>query len=73
LSEIDTFYSRTDASWKDTRLPYVRTGDIQIHLAIAALQGALHTLDYLEIPFETLSNYVLCTSWAFLHLPKNLS
>jgi len=26
-----------------------------------------------EIPFGTLSNYALCISWAFGHLPNNIS
>jgi len=41
-------------------------------LAIVALQGVLHRHHYPEILFETLSNYVLCNSWAFFHLPKKI-
>jgi len=42
-------------------------------LAIVAPQGVLRKFHYLEIPFGTLSNYALCISWAFGHLPKNIS
>jgi hypothetical protein len=72
-SGIDRACSQTDAFGTDTKLPYVRTADKEIRLAIVAPQGALHKLRYLEIPSGTLSNYALCISWAFIHLPKSIS
>ena len=60
-------------AWKGAKLHYVRIVGKQIHLAIVAPQGALRKLHYLEIPFGTLSNYALCISWAFGHLPNNIS
>jgi hypothetical protein len=73
LSEIAKLYSRTVVSWEGTRLFFVRTVGKQSHFAIVALQGALYKLHYLKIPSGTLSNYALCTSWAFVYLPKNIS
>ena len=44
-----------------------------VPVAMVAPQGALRKLHCQEIPFETLQNHRLCISWAFCHVPENIS